>query len=138
MSIVRALQGASTQWNTRDFTGKTLLAAIVEQLALDDDIKKKVGIALEPLADFGFTIPAGALTTRSATINGSQFWMVKGVLDTDATKAFKKALADADSLITSKGVIKFYGEAQHTKKYLFIARKFDRDHLAEDQKAAKV
>jgi hypothetical protein len=137
MSIVKALQGASANWLTRDFTGKTIFAAIVDQLTLDDDIKKKVGIALEPYADYGITIPGGALTTLAATLNGSQYWMVKGEQTEAGKKLFKKALADAESLITSKGVIKFYGEAQRTKAYAYIARKFDHDHLAKDQKAAK-
>ena len=138
MSMKKALESAAAKWGSRDFTGSGVLAAVFQELELGDELKKKIGILLEPYKDFGLTIPGGNATSFNNLLSQSQFWTQTGVTTTEATGLFKKALRDADSLITGNGVVKFYGEAQHTKQYAYIAKKFDQDHLAKDKAAAKV
>jgi len=149
MSLVRALQAKSQPpplgWGTRDFTGPSAFSAAVDELDIVDGMYAQLQAILTPWDQYRIQIPAGgAYTSFEAMLAASKLYDAQDVaysskndMKKDMIVGFRDALLAAARMIDNAGVVKSYGQAEHSKHFEFIAKKFKKDHLALNKKEAK-
>lgn len=138
-----AVKNKSVTWGTRDFNGPLILAAVVDELALDGLLKQQVEKALTPWDQFYLVIADGVAAGFTAWLKTCRVkvgtkTVAGGAIRTDpVTAEFWNALVTADAMITNKGVVRQWGQALCSVEYRYISGKFETDHLVDSPKTAE-